>query len=75
VDAARFRKVVDELIADGTVVEIEEEALGSRRPRHFLVRADQVEAFEWSRLVRVDAREDLRTRIETSLGKQLSAGG
>ena len=67
VRSAEFRRLVDELIAEGKVVEVREARVDGWRWRHqhVLVLAERFDRVAWHRLVEVVGREDALARLGT----------
>ncbi len=65
VRAAHFRRLVDELIAEGKVVEVWEAKVDgwSWRHQHVLVLAERFHTIAWYRLVEVVGREDVLAQL------------
>lgn len=61
VKSAQFRGLIDDLLADGLIVEVREAAANGdwREPRHVLIRADRWHEARWNRVSSVTAREDV----------------
>ena len=59
--STHFRRLIDELIAEGLVVEVREPAKnrGFREHRHVVVRVDRWYEARWGLLVEVTARQDV----------------
>ncbi len=72
VRAAHFRRLIDELIAEGKVVEVWEAKVDgwSWRHQHVLVLAERFHHIAWYRLVQVVGREDVLERLGIEEGHQ-----
>ena len=58
-----FRRIVDELLSDGMILEVWEAMPDRRQPRHRLVLADRWHEYFWERLIKVRGRAELIASI------------
>ena len=63
VDTVRFRRLVDELAAQGLLLEVFEVAGKRLPPRHMLVLTERWNLYKWGELIEVRGREDVLRRL------------
>jgi len=65
VDTEAFRAIVQELLAEGLLVDVVEETGDRRMPRHLLVLVARWTLYDWAsaRIIAVEGREDVLRRL------------
>jgi hypothetical protein len=76
VRSGHFRRLVDDLMREGQVLEVYEAARGWgwRQHRHLLIRVDRIDGVQWGRMVRVRGRQDVVRRLASRTATLVQVG-